>query len=305
MKDNKPLVTCVITTYKREPNIFERALLSIIKQSYSNIEIIVVNDYPDDKELVLKLKKIVENYEKERNIQYIVVEKNGGACKARNIAINESNGEYIAFLDDDDEWLANKIQKQVECAEKSNAVLVYCNSITKYLDLKEEKTRFKEIQPTGYIYNKLLYGNIIGSCSFPLIKKEKIIEVGGFNENMPAMQDYELYLRIVKENIVEYIHEPLVIYYSYSGERISRNFEARLTALEIIYEKIKNEIITNKKLEYKFNVSFFNAYVDTKDRKRAIKYLVKIIKYNPFNILFNIKCLIIFFIKPFKRKRRI
>lgn len=103
------LVTAVITTYKRGVNIVERALKSIVNQTYSNLEIIVVNDYPDDSELVEKIHNTIEKYRDQRPIEYIVVERNGGACKARNIAVNRAKGDYIAFLDDDDEWLPQKL----------------------------------------------------------------------------------------------------------------------------------------------------------------------------------------------------
>ena len=111
-ENREPLVTAVITTYKRKLEIVKRALDSIVGQTYRNIEVYVVNDCPTDKELVEELRKMITAYFGKRNIHYIVVPKNGGACKARNIALENAEGKYFACLDDDDEWLPENLALQ-------------------------------------------------------------------------------------------------------------------------------------------------------------------------------------------------
>ena len=115
MLEDKPLVSVVITTYKRSPEIVGRALKSVVRQTYSNLEIFVVNDYPDDAEMAEALGKTIKRIAGKRNAHYIVVEHNGGACKARNLALTQAQGKYIACLDDDDEWLPQKCS----CRSKS------------------------------------------------------------------------------------------------------------------------------------------------------------------------------------------
>ena len=97
------LVTVVITTYKRPPEIVNRAIQSVLMQTYPHIELIVVDDSPADYELREETARLVTGIG--GNTRYIQHEKNLGACAARNTGLKHANGVYIAFLDDDDEWL--------------------------------------------------------------------------------------------------------------------------------------------------------------------------------------------------------
>ena len=106
------LVSVIITTYKRPTDILKRAIMSAIGQTYKNIEIIIVNDCPEQKELSKEIKKMISTIHDNR-IKYIELDKNQGACIARNIGIKNSNGYYIALLDDDDEWVKEKIELQI------------------------------------------------------------------------------------------------------------------------------------------------------------------------------------------------
>src|SRR5699024_12499967 len=90
------------------------------------------------------------------------------------------------------------------------------------LDLLSFTTR-RSSDLSGYLFRDLLYSNFIGSTSCVMLDKKKLLEVGLFNETLPASQDYELYLRISKKNIINFVDEPLVIYHEHNGERISSN----------------------------------------------------------------------------------
>ena len=282
------MVSCIITTYKRKVEIVERALLSILKQTYKNIEILIINDYPEDNKLVDEIGKMIEKYKTQKHIEYIVLEHHCGACKARNAGIQNSKGKYIAFLDDDDEWIETKIEKQVEFAKKYNADLVYCNSITKNEENKTERIRHDTEQPSGLIFNELLIKNIIGSNSFPLISKKVLTDVNGYNENLPAMQDIDLYLRIAKKANIKYINEPLAIYHVYKGERISRNHEAKMTAYQIFVKKYSEEINKDKELIYSYNVIGLEIYTNSKKTKKAFIYWIKVFSQKPYKIKQNI-----------------
>ena len=122
MGDNVPMVSAIITTYKREPSMVLRALDSIIAQTYRDIEIIVVDDSPADysERDAVRLAIIKRQSENpDISIKYIAHEKNMGACVARNTGLDAANGEYVAYLDDDDEWLENKLEVQVNVLENS------------------------------------------------------------------------------------------------------------------------------------------------------------------------------------------
>ena len=121
------LVTAVITTHKRPPEIVERALKSILIQTYKNIEIFVVDDSPAEYELRSAVKNMVESYA-DRNVTYIAHKKCMGACAARNTGLEAANGEFIGYLDDDDEWFPIKIEEQLKGFDSEDVALVYCGN---------------------------------------------------------------------------------------------------------------------------------------------------------------------------------
>ena len=106
------MVSVIITTYKREPETVERAAKSILEQTYKDIELIIVDDSPASFDKRIAVEKRVK--ELSSSIKYIKHETNMGACAARNTGIRSANGEYVAFLDDDDEWLPDKLEKQMK-----------------------------------------------------------------------------------------------------------------------------------------------------------------------------------------------
>mgnify|MGYP003302745266 CR=1 FL=1 len=138
-----PLVTAIITTYRRQPDIVGRAINSIINQTYKNIEIIVVDDSPPTYERRNDVRRLVESYDK--SIIYIQHEKNMGACVARNTGLKMAMGEFVAYLDDDDEWMDTKIEKQLACFTRDDVAVVYCGRV-----IKEDSTG--RIRKTKCIY---------------------------------------------------------------------------------------------------------------------------------------------------------
>ena len=297
----QPLVSAIITTYNRDVLIVKRALDSIINQTYNNIEIIIVNDCPNNAKNHNDIINLIKKYNK-KVIKYILVKENGGACKARNIGIDNSKGEYIAFLDDDDEWYSNKIEEMVNLAVSSKAAIIYSNAKIHNENSNIEITRFKKIPPQGYIYYELFINNYIGSCSFPLIKKNSLTEVDGFNEKMPALQDWELYLRIAKNNNVYYVDKELTKYYVYNGERISKNSSKRAKAFQMLFDNYYDEVRTNKKANYYFLMNGVKIYANNRQLKNAYSLWFKAIFLKPFNIIYNFKLFTFILIRLFYDK---
>lgn len=231
------MISIIIPTFNRG-NLIERAIDSVLNQSYTDIEIIVVDDCStDDTSYVMK--KYVNN----AKVKYIRLEHNSGACHARNVGISNSSGKLIAFLDSDDEWSIDKLLKQHKYMQQKNAKVVVCN----YFYEKNEKCKIAIKKKQDVItYNQLLYENCITTGAI-LIEKDLIENVGMFDESMPRYQDWELVLRIAKKEKIYFYDEPLLtLHFQKQSISNSTSKEKKFLALEKIYQKNKSELEENK-----------------------------------------------------------
>ena len=204
-------ITVVIITYKRPLEILMRAVKSVIYQTYTDWKLYVVNDAPDEITLGADIKEALESFSDER-ISYLTYERNRGSNYARNYGLKYSSSEFIAFLDDDDEWLPYKLEKQLNVIEKENSVaLVSCGFfLNTNGKVSGEKRTFPDKDKS---LRSLLVGNYIGGTSFPLLRRSAVIEVGGFDEEMQSCQEYDLWLRLRFKYQFRTVNEPLGIYY--------------------------------------------------------------------------------------------
>lgn len=229
------LVSVIIPVYNREKTI-KRAIDSVLSQTYSNLEVIVIDDCSVDNSV-----KIVNEYEDER-VRVICQKEHGGANKARNIGIENAKGEYIAFQDSDDEWCSNKLAVQLAYMQKEGFLVCF----SPYYLCQNKYTR---IIPEDYQLNKeyhndladiLKHRNVVGTPT--LIFKRKVISLLGgvvFDEALMRLQDYELMLRLVQILKIGYIETPLVTAYSIE-HNISRSEQYLYDAIAKILKKHKN-----------------------------------------------------------------
>ena len=220
---NERLVSVIITTYGRAEDLIFEAINSVRNQTYKNIEIIVV----DDNGLGTEHQKLNEEmFLREKDIKYIPNIKNSGAQVSRNVGILESKGEYVACLDDDDMWMPDKIEKQVALMESENLGLVYCNGYRFYNnDLNDKKLyQFNFISDQELDFITELRSDRIGSTSIPLMRKDCLAQTGLFDVDMPARQDYEMWLRFCRYYRVKGINEPLFYYRYHGGDRITKSY---------------------------------------------------------------------------------
>lgn len=235
------MITGIITTYSREIELVERAIKSMLQQSYPVDEIIVVDDNETGNPLSLDVKKMCAKYPK---VKYIKQNGNQGACAARNLGIANASGEYIGFLDDDDYWMPEKIEKQMNqfLNADSHVGLVYCSGIVKNEETGEEEDYYNIASPCNVTFENQLHEDYIGSTSNPLIKKECFDKVGGFWEILPARQDYEMWIRIAKEFMILGVHDKLFVHTIHGGEQITKNVRKSYTGYKNIYIRYKNDI---------------------------------------------------------------
>lgn len=268
------LVSVIVTTYNRKLEILKRALESVISQTYKNIEIILVNACPENTELEKKISKLVTQT---KEINYICLDKNSGACIARNKGLKFAKGKYIAYLDDDDEWVKNKIELQVKRyrdLKDRNIGIVYSS----FFQINKDKRKVEKFSnKEGNIIEYLLGSNIIGGTSNPLLLKKAVDEVGGFDETFPSSQDYDLWIRICKKYEVAYIDKPLTMYYV-SDDAITRSMDKRIDGWEKIIEKNK-ELYENDLNAYNYflNIIARELYKNN-EKSKSIQYFKKALK---------------------------
>lgn len=231
--DAMPLVSAVLVTHNRL-GLLKEALRSIREQSYDNIEIIVVDDASDD--------GTAEYLQSLDNIVTVLIdsEHSRGGNYARNCGIMAAHGDFIAFLDDDDEWLPLKIEKQVAELRDSQAVVVGCGRI---FVLDGEPVREEGSLPFGDMSEAILY-QIPFSTSTIMVRRSALLAVGCFDESLTHWQEYELEMRLCQYGEVACVNEPLVRYRVSSNEhsRLSNNLDKWEIAVMRIEEKHKTLI---------------------------------------------------------------
>jgi glycosyltransferase involved in cell wall biosynthesis len=236
---NKFLVSAVITTYKRKVEHLKKAIESVLKQTYDNIEILVIDDNEKDSIYSVEIQNEIEWNER---LIYISCNGNKGACYARNLGIKNAKGYYIGFLDDDDEWKKDKIQMQVD-AFSDGVGLVSVRGTVYNCDTNIQTPYFANVPCKEYVTTSdLLQQDYIGSTSQPLLLKEALVRCGGFTVGLPARQDYDMWIRISKEYKIRCLDEDLFIYNRHSGDQITKHPEKAMAGYEYIYKTNKKEL---------------------------------------------------------------
>jgi len=269
-------VSVIIPTYNRADKL-KRAIESVLKQTHERFEIIIVDDHSRD-----ETKSVVKNFIDER-IYYIRNEENLGGSESRNVGIRNARYDYIAFLDDDDEWLPEKLEKQLKVLKKTSSI--YCGVYTGFTRVKDSRIFSKHIyDKEGDLFNQLLWKNVIGSTSVIMLKKSCIVDVGGFTKNLPASQELELYLRLSRKYKFKSIPEVLVTRYYHDDEQITGNHSKKLVSKKYLYGKYQREIKSNSKLHSKYLYQLaFLEYMNS-NNKQALNHLITAFKLNPFGI---------------------
>ncbi len=209
--NSEPFISVIIPTYNRA-HLIERSIFSVLSQSYSRFELIVVDDASTDNtaELVAAIGDV--------RIRYIKCEINSGAAAARNRGIKEARYDWIAFLDSDDTWHADKLEKQV-AAMDGQAGFIYC-SFLRHAGDGTENIMPSADRPAdrreGVIFGEMLMGNFIGIPTM-LIHKSMLEKSGLFNTSLRCYEDYDLLLRLTQYTKVIHVNEVLVDVYETPG----------------------------------------------------------------------------------------
>ncbi len=207
-----------------------RALASVRSQSYPNVEIVVVDDGSTD-----DTRKVLDEFSYKNSFVCIRNEESQGACRARNQGIEVANGFFVAGLDDDDEWHPDRIEFLMQAYSNdfacitSDVRLVYPSRTVQW---KKERI---------ITFNELLYSNQVGNQV--LVKKERLLQVQGFDEQLKAAQDYDLWLRLSEVyGPIKNVQKPLqTIYLNHGSEQIT-NPKTQLAGYLTFYNKHKSKM---------------------------------------------------------------
>ncbi len=228
---NNPLISIIIPTYNRAQYLV-RAIDSVLKQSYRNWELIIIDDASDD-----RTEEIIASYLKNPQITYQKLPFNKGVSHARNRGVDKALGEWIAFLDSDDEWLPHKLQEQLTLwHERPDLRVIHGEEIWiragKRVNQKKIHQKFG-----GQIFEKCLPLCLI-SPSCVMLEKSLYLEMGGFDEDFIVCEDYDLWLKITSLYEVGFVKDPIIKKYGGHEDQLSARYRAmdfyRVKALERI-----------------------------------------------------------------------
>ncbi len=269
MGETRPLISVILPTYNRASTI-KRAIRSVLNQTYANLELIVVDDASvDDTETIV-------SEIKDERVRYLRHESNKGGGATRNTGIKAAKGDYIAFQDSDDEWLPQKLDKQMKVFELSDSSLgvVYTSCIKHNGNTMEyfPDANIINAGSSGFIHEKFLRYNLV-TTQTALVRSECFKKTGGFDERLPRLQDWELWIRISKHYIFELINEPLVNVY-YTSNSITFNDFAYIEAISIMLNKHRADFIESKAMTIQIGILARHA-ITKGDLVKNFNYIVK------------------------------
>ena len=295
-------VTIVIPTYKRSDYVV-RVIENALQQDYTSFDILIIDDNgigtEHQKKTCKVLKPLVEKYS---NVTYLALPQNLGACKARNMGIQNASGDFIAFLDDDDFWHPHFLSEMMNIINCRNADIVYSD--------------FYRMDEYGIFYNKnekkyegdiqdyLLQGWCPASTSLFCIKRSVLLKYGCFNETLRNLEEYELWLRLSADYHFYFCDKKMVVKTEFQHEQLTNNFDSRIDAWlkmkelnwvqglphfqykmyqDMIDANIKSELYHRELYSSKFNVKvnyLFNTFGIVKVINIIVSKLVGLRNYN-------------------------
>jgi len=226
------LVSIIIPTFNRS-TVVQRAINSVLKQTYKNFELIVVDDGSTD-DTELQLQNLIDN----NSIHYFK-KANAGVASARNFGVSKARGQWFAFLDSDDEWLPHKLQEQMTfLKEQTHLSIVYGGETWMRNGVRVNQKKIHQ-KFSGWIFEKCIEQCFIAPSSV-LIAKKLFEEMKGFDENFVVCEDYDLWLKISSRYEIGLIEQPLIIKYGGHEDQLSTKYFAmdmwRLKAMNNILQ---------------------------------------------------------------------
>lgn len=262
------MITIVIPTYNRA-SIIAKSLYSVFSQTYSDWECLVVDDFSTD-----NTKEIVKSFcAKDSRVQYLLNESKKGANGARNTGIVHAKGEYVSFLDSDDEWLPEMLEKQIKQYLKSDTIgAVYSNLHHKTADGNETEFGIP-LGIHGNIYKETLTQGYMAPTSVISAKRNILKEIGLFDLTLPASQDDDICFKLAKKCEIAYIPEVMAYMHINSNNRISDNNQNVAMGWWMLWNKYETDVIEycGKKVMAKHYKECLHHFVNANNAKMSWK----------------------------------
>jgi glycosyltransferase involved in cell wall biosynthesis len=275
-----PNISVIIPVYNAEETIKD-TIESVLSQTYSQFEIIVINDGSQDKTLEI-VSRILDPRLK------VLSYPNAGVSVSRNRGISQAAGDYVSFLDADDLWTADKLETQLKSLQ-ANPQAAVAYSWTDWIDESGQFLRSGgHITVNGDVYAKLLLRDFVESGSNPLIRRQALTEVGGFDESLNLAADWDMWLRLAAR--YEFVAVPSSqILYRVSPNSMSSNvWKMEAESLQIIerafavapesLQHLKREVLGSR---YKYLT--FKSLEGTPERNKglaAVRFLWQMVRYD-------------------------
>lgn len=277
----KGLVSVVMPTYKRFDKL-PRAIESVLNQTYSTLELLLVNDNDPNDKFTEYVKEISKKYLSDTRFKLILQNKHINGAVARNIAINHAKGEYIAFLDDDDWWEHNKLEEQVKTLSKLDNSWGGVSCKFKFYDINLNIIGKTRKYRDGYIYKDILFLQSDVATSTLLLRRSALDETGYFDEKLLRNQDLQLLVFFTYKyklmEVDEYLHCVDV-----SDAQNRPSGEKAVSVVNNFFKSVKpildtltpSELRTVKAMRY---LEIAYSYFNERRYKLALKYIIKVFK---------------------------
>lgn len=288
--EKQPLVSVIIPTYKR-PDRLSRAVESVLNQTYPRIEVIVVDDNDPDTDGRVKTEAIMEHFKNDPRVRYIQHEHNKNGSAARNTGARTAIGEYLAFLDDDDEYLPRRVETMIERIESLPEEYAVCYSRLVFRFSNGKEVMSTEKREGDLLLNALMKELNINIGSNNLVKRSAYDSIGGFDESFQRNQDHEFLVRLLQKFKIAYCDE-LGLIVNVPDERRNVNIEKTLNHYVETFKPVIDTLSPFEKKQFynSVNRNLFSFYVRTEHNyKKAWNLLFhgKITLIDAVKVLWN------------------
>jgi glycosyltransferase involved in cell wall biosynthesis len=217
---------------RNRPVVLLQALRSVQAQSHPVSEIVIVDDASTDETADVALSMVADD----KRIHVVQQPERRGAAAARNIGWRAAQADWIAFLDSDDEWMPEKLERQVECLNSHD------NAIACFTGYKVKEDDWCYAPPKNVTLFNLLRANILGPTSIALVSRSALEAVGGFDEQLPSCQDWDLWIKLLTYGEIQIVSDPLVRFEETGKDRITKNYESVVKGHQIVFARIMKRV---------------------------------------------------------------